>query len=84
MTLILRSLSPSFEEGEGKAHKLPITYDVAAIKKFWDARPREVIGRTVEIISELVPFLGKVFVWEYLIRGKIQNHEGKTIETISS
>ena len=61
-----------FEEEE----ELPKVYDAKKIKAYWDARPKDVIQRAVEVYIAFVPYLLKLFVWEYLIRGKIADHEG--------
>ena len=55
---------------------MPKVYDAQKIKAYWDARPTAVIKRAVEVYIAFVPYLLKLFVWEYLIRGKIADHEG--------
>jgi predicted unusual protein kinase regulating ubiquinone biosynthesis (AarF/ABC1/UbiB family) len=49
---------------------------VPAIEAFWKKRPLEVIQRTGEILSILVPYFSKLVIWEYLIRTKIRQHNG--------
>ena len=61
----------SFEED-----KLPQRYEVGKINAYWDSRRLEVLGRATEILRALLPFLAKVLIWEYLIRGKIVDHTG--------
>ena len=61
-----------FEEEE----ELPKVYDAEKIKAYWDARPAAVVKRAVQVYLAFVPYLSKLFVWEYLIRGKIADHEG--------
>ena len=61
-----------FEEEE----ELPKVYDAEKIKAYWDARPAAVVKRAVQVYLAFVPYLAKLFVWEYLIRGKIADHEG--------
>merc|ERR1719336_2667969 len=46
------------------------------MERFFNSRPLEVLGRTGEILSEVVPYLSKLFIFEYLIRRKIRDHEG--------
>ena len=56
--------------------QLPLEYDVEKIISYWSKRTPEVIKRTAEILSILLPYFHKVVIWEYLIRGKIQDHPG--------
>ena len=46
------------------------------MEHFFNARPVEILQRTGEILSEVVPYLSKLFIFEYLIRRKIRDHEG--------
>lgn len=68
--------SQELEFGTKKEHYLPIQYDVPALESYWNKRPLEVAGRSLEIASVLVPYVAKLFVWEYMIRRKIRNHGG--------
>jgi len=56
--------------------ELPLVYDVAKIQAYWSKRPKEVIQRTAEILSILLPYVYKLLIWEYLIRKKIRDHPG--------
>jgi len=56
--------------------ELPLDYNIEKMEKFFDNRKREIFSRSCEIIAELVPYLCKLIVWEYWIRGKIKDHEG--------
>jgi len=70
-------IGPIYEfEKESDVDNLPQSYDIPRMKAYFDARPGEIIGRAGEILHKLVPYLWKVLVWEYLIRGKIKDHEG--------
>eukprot|EP00094_Tigriopus_californicus_P003526 TCALIF_03392-PA protein Name:"Similar to sll0005 Uncharacterized protein sll0005 (Synechocystis sp. (strain PCC 6803 / Kazusa))" AED:0.01 eAED:0.01 QI:0/0/0/0.5/1/1/2/0/501 len=67
----------AFEENPHEdIDELPLTYDVTRIQRYWDQRPLEVVARTAQIMRAFVPFLSQVFLWEYLIRGKIRHHAG--------
>jgi len=57
-------------------YDLPLDYNIAAMENFFNKRPLEVLMRTGEILSEIVPYFSKVFIWEYYIRRKIRDHEG--------
>ena len=46
------------------------------MENFFNKRPLESVKRTGEILSELVPYLSRLFIWEYFIRRKIRDHEG--------
>ena len=46
------------------------------MENFFKSRPLEVLQRTAGILSEVVPYLSRLFVWEYFIRRKIRDHEG--------
>merc|ERR1719400_2542639 len=43
---------------------------------FFNKRPLDSVRRTGEILSEVVPYLSRLFLWEYFIRRKIRDHEG--------
>lgn len=55
---------------------LPTEYDLVSIQAYWQARPTEVIQRASEVAIILVPYLTRIFLWEYAIRRKIRKHEG--------
>ena len=55
-------------EMEDDGHELPLDYDVAAMEQFFKNRPLEVLCRTGEILSEVLPYFTRAFIWEYLIR----------------
>ena len=55
---------------------LCLRYDAEKIRAHWDKRPAEVAARTAEILATFVPYLAKLVLWEYLVRGKIREHEG--------
>ncbi|XP_023332395.1 uncharacterized protein LOC111704403 isoform X2 [Eurytemora carolleeae] len=63
-------------ENEDTIDGLPLDYNIGRMKSYFKDRPGEIILRTLEIINKIVPYVAKVLVWEYLIRGKIQDHEG--------
>ena len=56
-----------FEE-PGAGSGLPLDYNVAAMERFFNSRPLEVLGRTGEILAEILPFVARAWLWEYLIR----------------
>ena len=64
-----------FQEDQDQ-DELPLVYDVAKIQAYWSKRPKEVIRRTAEILSILLPYIYKLVIWEYLIRKKIRDHPG--------
>lgn len=64
------------ENSHDDIDELPLTYNVDRIQRYWDQRPLEVLSRTTEIMSAFLPFLSKVFIWEYMVRGKIRHHAG--------
>ncbi len=55
---------------------LPKVYDAEEVRAYWDARPKEVATRALEVYLAFVPYVLKLVFWEYLIRGKIADHEG--------
>ena len=55
-------------EMEDDGQELPLDYDVAAMEQFFKKRPLEVLCRTGEILSEVLPYFTRAFIWEYLIR----------------
>jgi len=59
-----------------KTDELPLEYDVEKIVTYWSKRPTEVIKRTAEILSIIIPYFHKVIIWEYFIRRKIRDHPG--------
>jgi len=60
----------------GEAPVLPTQYDIAAIERYFLAKPWETVSRSFEIISTLFPYLTRLLLWEYIIRRKIQTHDG--------
>ena len=62
-----------FEE-PGAGSGLPLDYDVAAMERFFNSRPLEVLGRTGEILAEILPFVARAWLWEYLIRWGQYHH----------
>ena len=56
-----------FEE-PGAGSGLPLDYNVAAMERFFNSRRLEVLGRTGEILAEILPFVARAWLWEYLIR----------------
>merc|ERR1712241_648826 len=67
-----------FQESENTDNldELPLDYDVEKIQAYWSKRPGEVIKRTAKILSILIPYFHKLFIWEYLIRRKIRDNPG--------
>ena len=55
-------------EVENDGYELPLDYDVTEMEKFFNKRPLEVIYRTGEILSAILPYFTRAFIWEYLIR----------------
>jgi|688.fasta_scaffold2258111_1 hypothetical protein len=55
---------------------LSLAYDVELLQRFWQKRTGEVLRRTLDIVTVILPFISKLVVWEILIRGKIVHHEG--------
>ena len=53
---------------ENDGQELPLDYDVTAMEQFFHKRPLEVIYRTGEILTEILPYFTRAFIWEYLIR----------------
>ena len=49
---------------------------LSKFQSYWLARPLEVVGRAVEILHVLLPYLTKLAIWECLIRRKIFTHDG--------
>lgn len=67
----------NFQESEiVDSDQLPLEYDVEKITSYWSKRTPEVVKRTAQILSILLPYFHKVVIWEYLIRGKIRDHPG--------
>ena len=62
-----------FEE-PGAGSGLPLDYNVAAMERFFNSRPLEVLGRTGEILAEILPFVARAWLWEYLIRWRQYHH----------
>ena len=72
-----QSIGPIYKFESDEDLGLPLDYNVEAMEKYFNARPFEVIQRTGEILSELVPYFSRLFIWEYMIRQKIRDHEGR-------
>ena len=71
------TIGPIYQwEENGEEAQLPLDYNVPAMDRFFVARPGEVTRRTGQIMTELLPYCCRLFIWEYLIRGKIREHEG--------
>ena len=70
------SIGPIYKFENNEDYDLPLDYNIAAMENFFNKRPFEVIMRTGEILSEIIPYFSKVFIWEYYIRRKIRDHEG--------
>ena len=49
---------------------------LSKFQSYWLARPLEVVGRAVEILHVLLPYLTRLAIWECLIRRKIFTHDG--------
>lgn len=74
--IILGSDSISKPLVQDEDDRLPLVYNVEEVQKYWHKRPIEVLSRTLQILQVALPYLSKLFLWEFLIRGKIQSHEG--------
>ena len=46
------------------------------MEHFFHERPMEVVQRTGEILSKVLPYLARLVIWEHFIRRKIRDHEG--------
>lgn len=62
-------------EMEDDGQELPLDYDVTAMEQFFHKRPLEVIYRTGEILTEILPYFTRAFIWEYLIRSAFRRIE---------
>lgn len=60
----------------GPQGELPRSFQPRELEQFFASRPLEVTARTWEILSSLLPYLCRLFIWEHCIRRKIQSHEG--------
>ena len=60
---------------EDDGQELPLDYDVTAMEQFFHKRPLEVIYRTGEILSQILPYFTRAFIWEYLIRSVFRRIE---------
>ena len=69
-------VGPIYKFESSEDYGLPLDYDIPAMEAYFKARPLEVMMRTGEILSEVVPFFSRLYIWEYLIRRKIRDHEG--------
>jgi len=70
------NIGPLYNFENTEDYDLPQDYNISAMEHFFNARPVEILQRTGEILSEVVPYLSKLFIFEYLIRRKIRDHEG--------
>ncbi|GBG26384.1 Protein ACTIVITY OF BC1 COMPLEX KINASE 3, chloroplastic [Hondaea fermentalgiana] len=59
---------------------LPLNYDPAAIRAFWDAHPRVVVWRLCELFKTTLPFLRSVLV-DYK-QGKLESDEAQRIKAV--
>jgi len=74
---IFASSRSSLEDGIREVEELlPVEYDAQIMNSFFHNKYFLVTSRTLEILSQIIPYATRLFVWEYLIRGKISNHEG--------
>lgn len=55
---------------------LPVEYDAQVMNAFFHNKYFLVTSRALEILSQIIPYATRLFIWEYLIRGKIRSHEG--------
>jgi len=55
---------------------LPVEYDAQVMNAFFHDKYFLVTSRALEILSQIIPYATRLFIWEYLIRGKIRSHEG--------
>jgi len=55
---------------------LPVEYDAQVMNAFFHDKYFLVTSRALEILSQIIPYATRLFIWEYLIRGKIGSHEG--------
>lgn len=69
-------IGPLYEFENSSDNDLPLYYNVPAMEHFFNKRPLDSLQRAGEILSEVVPYLSRLFLWEYLIRRKIRDHEG--------
>ena len=70
------AVGPIYKFESSEDYGLPLDYDIPAMEQYFRSRPGEVLMRTGEILSEVVPFFSRLFIWEYWIRRKIREHEG--------
>merc|ERR1719342_518083 len=70
------NIGPLYKFENVKDYDLPLDYNIRAMENFFKSRPLEVLQRTAGILSEVLPYLSRLFVWEYFIRRKIRDHEG--------
>ena len=70
------NIGPLYEFENTNDYDLPLYYNVSAMENFFNKRPLDSLKRAGEILSEVVPYLSRLFLWEYLIRRKIRDHEG--------
>jgi len=70
------SIGPLYQFENTEDYDLPMDYNIKAMQHYFSRRRLEVLSRTFEILSEVLPFFSKLIIWEYLIRRKISDHEG--------
>ena len=69
-------IGPLYKFEDTSDYDLPLHYDVSAMDNFFNKKPLDSVRRTGEILAEVVPYLSRLFLWEYFIRRKIRDHEG--------
>jgi len=67
------SIGPIYEFENTADYDLPMDYNIQAMQHYFNNRPIEVMQRTCGILSEIVPYFSRLFIWEHLIRRKIKN-----------
>jgi len=70
------NIGPLYKFENTGDNDLPLHYDVSAMEQYFNNRPLDSVQRASEILSELLPYLSRLFLWEYFIRRKIRDHEG--------
>jgi len=70
------SIGPIYEFENTADYDLPMDYNIQAMQHYFNSRPLEIMQRTFGILSEIVPYFSRLFIWEHLIRRKIKTHEG--------
>jgi len=70
------NIGPIYNFENTNDYDLPLDYNISAMEHFFNDRPLEILQRSGEIVSEVLPYLARLFIWEYFIRRKIRDHEG--------